>query len=110
MTQFNYVWLLPLLERSRQDIEADIQAALVSLPAEPLRDASDISLREVMAAALSGSDYWAGLAANWFEEGFPLDAALVEQIDSGVRSKQWKQSTSHRLYRLARRFDRTQPQ
>jgi hypothetical protein len=31
-SQFTYVWLLPLLERPRQDVEGDMQAALDALP------------------------------------------------------------------------------
>ena len=105
-SQFSYVWLLPLLERPRQDVEADVQAALDSLPLKQPLTASDVSLREVVATAVSGSDYWARLAVDWLESGFPLDAELVAQIDAGVSSKQWEQNTRHRLYRLARRFGR----
>jgi hypothetical protein len=106
-TRFNYVWLTPLLERPRHDVEADVQAALDSLALKEPVDASQVSLREVIAAALAGSDYWARLAADWLESGFPLDAALVQQIDAAVSSKQWEQHTRHRLYRLARRIGRT---
>ena len=105
-SQFNYVWLLPLLERSRQDVEADVQAALNLLQLKQPLKASDVSLREVIATALSGSDYWARLATQWLESDFPLDAELVVQIDAGVSSKQWEQNTRHSLYRLARRFGR----
>jgi hypothetical protein len=63
-------------------------------------------LGEVIATAFSGSGYWARLAADWLESGFPLGAELVEQIDAGVGSKQWEQNTRHRLRRLARRSGR----
>ena len=105
-SRFSYVWLLPLLERPRQDVEADVQSALNSLPLKETLDASQVSLREVIATAIGGSDYWARLAADWIESGFPLDAELVAQIDAGVSSKQWEQNTRHRLYRLARQFGR----
>ncbi len=105
-SQFSYVWLLPLLERPRQDVEADVQSALNSLPLKQPLDPSHVSLRELIATAFSGSDYWARLAADWVESGFPLDAELVAQIDAGVSSKQWEQNTRHRLYRLARRSGR----
>jgi hypothetical protein len=108
-TRFSYVWLLPLLERPRHGVEADLQAALHALAFEQRVDASEVSLREVISTALNGSDYWARRAADWLEDGFPLDAALVEQIDSTVKSNRWEQSTLHRLWRLARRFDRTRP-
>jgi hypothetical protein len=103
---FSYVWLLPLLERPRQDVEGDVQAALDSLPLKQPLEASHVSLREVIATAFGGSDYWARLAADWLESGFPLDAELVAQIDAGVNSEQWEQNTRHRLYRLARRSGR----
>lgn len=102
-TDFSYVWLLPLLERPRHAVEADLQAALDSLPLKQRIHSVDVSLRGLIAAALDGSDYWARLAADWLDAGFPLDAALVAQVNAGIAAKRWEQHTRHRLYRLARR-------
>jgi hypothetical protein len=107
-TRFNYVWLLPLLERPYAEVAGNIQQALIDrgLP-EPI-EARDVSLREMVATGLrSGSTYWSGLAIGWVEQGFAVDAGLVELMDRLAEGKEIDQRTRHRAFALARRWDRT---
>jgi hypothetical protein len=68
-----------LLERSTHDVEADVQTPIDSLPLKEPVNTSDVSMREVIAAALAGSDYWARLAANWLESGFRVESRAIQR-------------------------------
>jgi hypothetical protein len=66
--------------------------------------------KEVILEGLcSSSEYWAGLAVGWLEQGAPLDAEIVEALDKlNTKPKQISQGVRHRAFALARRWCRTQ--
>jgi hypothetical protein len=101
---FNYAWLFPLLERPRAHVTRDLQGSLDSLSLKQPPTPEEVSLRELVATALSSEDRWASLAAGWLESGFPLDVGLVKGIEQGIRLKKWERTTRHRLFQIVHRY------
>jgi hypothetical protein len=58
-------------------------------------------------AIRSESDYWATLAVDWLEKGFPIDEKIVEAINLMTKSKWASQKTRHRAFRLVKGFERS---
>lgn len=101
--EFSYVWLFPLLEKPFEAAAIELPDAVrilqkkYTLPAE-------ISLQPlVLTALVSHSEYWAGLALQWLEDGFPLDFELTETLAFCAENKAIPQSLRHKARRLAHR-------
>lgn len=107
--EFSYVWLLPLLERPWARVMADLPGAVAELKIDaPLPE--PLSLRELLLTALgSGSPYWPRCAAQWLEQGFPLDHGLCTRLLELVHGKAFEQSVGQRLGSLAKRWLRQHP-
>ena len=86
-------WLLPLLERSADDV-------LISSPDLGV-DPSVLSAL-VCFAVTAWSDYWRSLALDWLEAGWPLDSATSAALATAKDSHQFSQATRHRAARLWR--------
>jgi hypothetical protein len=71
-------------------------------------DATLASPREIVLAGLSTiwpSDYWAGLAIGWLEQGAPIDSEIAQVLDATVK-RTLSQGVRHRAFVLARRWYR----
>ncbi|WP_267126697.1 hypothetical protein [Xanthomonas sacchari] len=69
-------------------------------------DATLAPPQDVVLAGLSAiwpSDYWAGLAIGWLEEGAPIDSEIAQVLDAMVKGP-FSQSVRHRAFALARRW------
>ena len=66
------------------------------------------AVRQLILAGLTWpTEYWAGLAVGWLEQGAPLDADVALALDA-VASKPFSQGVRHRAFSLALRWQRTQ--
>lgn len=67
------------------------------------------SVRDVVLAGLTWpTDYWAGLAIGWLEQGAPLDAGVIVALNQVAQKKHFAQSIRHRAFSLAKRWEREQ--
>ncbi|WP_226501845.1 hypothetical protein [Pseudomonas sp. MWU16-30322] len=99
--EFSYVWLLPLLEKPFEAAAIDLPDSVKILQKKHTLPAQ-ISLQQLVLTALaSHSEYWAGLALQWLEDGFPLDFELTEMLAFCAENKALPQSHRHRARRLA---------
>lgn len=104
--QASYIPLLRLLERPYAVVSTDLPAALLDLNLAPSL-AADVSLLQMLEGVLeTGSDYWSGLALEWLESGFPMDASLCEAVLRYSQLKRNSQALRHRAFTVARRWQR----
>lgn len=100
---FSYVWLLPLLEKPYEAVALDLPGAIGALRIKRALP-TEIALRQLLVTALeSHSEYWAGLALQWLEQGFPQDPKLTELLMHCSESRTLSQSDRHKARRLASR-------
>jgi hypothetical protein len=99
----NYTPLLRLLEFPYEIVLAELAPAFekVGLTEEYRL----VSFQRLVGFALnmSGSGYWANLAAGWLEAGLPPDLALVQEVDEMIKGKRNSQSARHIAFRSVRR-------
>jgi len=99
--EFSYVWLLPLLEKPFEVAERDLPDAASTLRKKYTLPA-EIALQPLVVTALtSHSEYWAGLALRWLEDGFPLDLELTQLLAHCAENRILPQSHRHRARKLA---------
>ncbi|MGY3295631.1 hypothetical protein ACVWY1_000049 [Pseudomonas sp. TE6288] len=97
---FTYVWLLPLLEKPLEQAAQQLPRALKALGEKYILPA-DITLHPLVVTALmSHSDYWAGLALKWLEDGFPMDPELTTLLTHSAEDRTLSQSRRHKARRL----------
>ncbi|KAB8189510.1 hypothetical protein FH608_038570 [Nonomuraea phyllanthi] len=91
---FSRLWLLPLLERPREEVERRAREALG--PGDP--DLAEV-LQVVIQCALAGpSEYWISLALPWIiADEVGLFAELLREIAVGRSRVQATQHTAKRL-------------
>ncbi len=64
-------------------------------------------LKDVLLAGLRWeTQYWAGLAVSWIEQGAPIDKEIKEELDHISEKKHFPQSVRHKAFALARRWER----
>ncbi|TLP60053.1 MULTISPECIES: hypothetical protein [Pseudomonas] len=98
---FTYVWLLPLLEKPLEEAAQQLPHAVKAL-SEKCTLPANIALQPLVVTALtSHSDYWAGLALKWLEDGFPMDPELITLLTHGAEDRTLSQSRRHRARKLA---------
>ena len=85
------IGLLPVLEHSHLEAQAFESAGLLRLP------------ELVVFALKEGSAYWAGLALNWLEAGFPFSECIKTELLFASQRPELDQATRHRLYALHRK-------
>jgi hypothetical protein len=62
--------------------------------------------REVVMAGLCWpTDYWAGLAIGWLEQGAPIDAEVIVLLNQVAGKRHFPQRVRHRAFALARRWE-----
>lgn len=59
---------------------------------------------ELVRYALGISDYWAGLAVSWLEQGFPA-ASLTTSLREVEATNSWPQSLRHRARYIRKRVE-----
>jgi len=78
--EFSYVWLLPLLEKPFEAAAIELPDA-VRILQKKYTLPTEISLQPlVLTALVSHSEYWAGLALQWLEDGFPQIPRLLSKL------------------------------
>lgn len=103
--RMGYLPLLPLLELPRREVADGLRKAFRDFG---LTDAEfeRVSLRDLVIFALrSESEYWAGLAVRWLDDGFPMDETVARAGDEMVAAKRGTQADRHTLFRLIRRYE-----
>lgn len=101
--EFSYVWLLPLLEKPFETAALDLPDAVRAL-GKKYTLPTEIALQPLVITALtSQSEYWAGLALKWLEDGFPIDFELTGLLAHCAENQTLSQSRRHRARRLAYR-------
>lgn len=100
---FSYVWLLPLLEKPFEMAALDLPGKTRAL-GKKYTLPTEIALQPLVVTALtSHSEYWAGLALQWLEDGFPLDLELSQVLAHCIENRTWPQSYRHRARKLVYR-------
>jgi hypothetical protein len=86
----------------------DIRTLIVHLESPLSAYASaEVSPRDIVLAGLNWpTEYWAGLAVGWLEEGAPVDTEIVSALHAIVVKKDYSQGIRHRAFSLARRFEK----
>ena len=103
--EFSYVCLLPLLEKPFETAALDLPDAVRTL-SKKYRLTTEVTLQPLVVTALaSHSEYWAGLALQWLEDGFPLDLELTVLLAHCSENQTLSQAHRHRARRLAYRKD-----
>jgi hypothetical protein len=89
----NMMALLPFLERPYREVTEAVAAR--KPPGQP-----DLPWVEIVRLALTWrTEYWAGLALGWLEDGFPADGLLDEL--AAVKDASWRpQPLRHRALRI----------
>jgi len=103
--RMGYLPFLPRLELPRREVAVGLRQAFSD---SGLSDAEfqRVSLRDLVVFALrSESDYWAGLAVRWLDDGFPIDETVMRAGDEMVAAKRGTQADRHTLFRLIRRYE-----
>jgi len=66
-----------------------------------------VPARELVVTGLSWpTEYWAGLAIAWLEQGAPIDGEVVALLHQVAKKKNFAQGIRHRASSLARRWER----
>lgn len=89
------VALLPLLERRYTDL-------LMKKLESQCIDSSTL----VQFAVAEESDYWRGLALEWLDDGFPVDAELALCLETLGQSKTGTQQHRHKAFTFAIKWNR----
>jgi hypothetical protein len=75
----------------------DIRPLLLFLETPYAGYGGQVPAKEVVLAGLSfQSDYWAGLAVGWLEQGATVDETIVELLNSIAETPRYSQRVRHR--------------
>jgi len=102
-----YFKLFPLLEQPYDAVTANLQRQLDDHTPAACARADDISLSELVAAALrSDSSYWHSAAVEWLEQGLPFDPLVADAVRACLHSSFLSQRARHSASTLLARWER----